>query len=85
MTHTAFDVDATQALLDILAGWEHFVEERIDDSDSPEYSERYLDVIFDLRQKMAEIVWTDEPTLTPHEFVEQHVLPLFSRGSSLKP
>ena len=84
MTRTAFDVDAIQALLDMLTGWEHFVAERIDDPDSPEYSERYLDVVFDLRQKVAELVWTDESTLTPHEFIEQHVLPLFLQKSPLQ-
>ena len=85
MTRTAFKVDTIQALLNMLAGWEHFVTERIDDPDSQEYSERYLDVIFDLRQKVAELVWTGEPTLTPHEFIEQHVLPLFLQKSPFQP
>lgn len=82
MNRADFDVDSIQALLDMLAGWGEFVAERIDDPESPEYSQRYLDVIFDLRQRVAEQVWTDEPTLTPKEFMGQLVLPLFAERFS---
>ena len=81
MTRTDLGIDATQALLDMLAGWHEFVADRIEETDNEcrSYTEGYSDATFDLYRKVVELVWTDEPNLTPREFIEQHVLPLFSK------
>lgn len=82
--------DATQMLLDMLAGWHEFVADRVDEPEpGPEdeefgevsyasYTDAYSDATFDLYQKAGEVFMNEHHKMTPEEFISRFVVPMLS-------
>jgi hypothetical protein len=69
--------DKTQMLLDLLHGWASYVDDLSFDPEAPDYPEGYSEAVADLYVRIPNEVETGEGELTPREWLERHLLPLF--------
>ena len=84
--------DAAQMLLDMLAGWQGFVANLVDEPDPgpgdeefgtvsyASYTDAYLETTFGLYQQAGEVFMRDDPEMTPEEFIHRYVFPVLSNG-----
>jgi hypothetical protein len=73
-------IPRSQMLLDLIAGWSAFVNNQLDDEDgsaSEDYPEDYADRLIHLYQAAGVLAGFDDPEMTPEDFLQRFVVPLF--------